>query len=145
MHHRTGIVNRDQFFTEAWVPLYETFKPVALDKLSLMFLILACGGFFDLTISHQNLDAERYYRLARCIIAIKPPLDSPSVFDVQIQVLIPSFDSTFGPIVDGIIQFLSSFYLQLDMRREEAWISIGISAKMAQTVTDTSIICYLHF
>ena len=79
---RHSIVPRDHFLTQIWFPLYESFLPLSLDQLALMFVILACGASVD---SSRNPEADKYYQLARCIMTIKPS-GPPSVIDVQIYV-----------------------------------------------------------
>ena len=53
-----------------------------LDQLALMFIVLACGATAE---SVQNPEADKFYQLARCTMAIKP-VGPPSITDVQIYV-----------------------------------------------------------
>ena len=82
----TDILPREQFLKQTWEPLYEYFAPVALDHLALIFIVLACGALVDASRESQDPETDRFYQLARGIMAVSPALNPPTILDVQIQV-----------------------------------------------------------
>lgn len=53
------------------------------ERLALMFMVLAIGSLMDTTLAAYNLEAEKYYQLARAALFHSSILDAPTLHVVQ--------------------------------------------------------------
>ncbi|KAF9245323.1 hypothetical protein BU15DRAFT_41174 [Melanogaster broomeanus] len=90
--------------------------PLLSHKLSLMFMILAIGSLMDVKQPAYNIEAEKYYQLARATVFQSSLFEDPT-----------------------ISAFLMTFYLFLSDRHGSnsgtRWVTIGIAIKVAQSVS----------
>jgi hypothetical protein len=56
---------------------------LTLQKLSLLFMVLAIGSLMDISLPAYNKDAERYHQLARAALFQTSIFDAPSLHAIQ--------------------------------------------------------------
>ncbi|KAG6330355.1 hypothetical protein ID866_8734, partial [Astraeus odoratus] len=98
--------------------------PTTAHKLSLMFMILAIGSLMDTQIAAYNIDATKYYHLARAALFQSSLFENPTISAVQAL-------------------FLMTFYLFLSDRHGSnsgtRWVIMGTAIKIAQSVCTRKI------
>ncbi|KAL4063200.1 fungal-specific transcription factor domain-containing protein [Scleroderma citrinum] len=93
--------------------------PLVSHKLSLLFMIFAIGSLMNTQAPAYNIDASKYYHLARAALFQSSLLESPTISAVQAL-------------------FLMTFYLFLSNRHGSnsgnRWVIMGTAIKIAQSV-----------
>ncbi|KAJ3573580.1 hypothetical protein NP233_g2337 [Leucocoprinus birnbaumii] len=113
------------FDSEIWPTFYGTGvdpsslldEQLALEKLSILFMILGIGTLLDSSLIPYSVDAEQYYYWAKAALFKASILEAPSLYAIQAL-------------------FLMSFYLFLAERHgscsETRWGIMGLAVKAAQ-------------
>lgn len=126
-------IKRDELINEILIPIYRTVAdPTKFayhrkadnesarcpHLLATLFMVLAVGALVDLTLPSCSAEAEKYYRLGRTALSLRPVFDSPELETVQAVGLMAGYHS------------LCTFRYTL----ESAWALGGLASKLAQSV-----------
>ena len=86
---RYNPINMEWFDSEIYATFYGqnagpiAEEPILANRLSLLFMVLAIGSLMNIALPAYNIDAEKYYQLARAALFHFPFLENPTVTTVQ--------------------------------------------------------------
>jgi hypothetical protein len=81
---RFDSINRAQFMDQVYSHVYGTSSTsVSVDRLSLLFIILALGTLLDVTKPYDIRRTEPYYQLGKAAFCLEPLIEAATIPTIQ--------------------------------------------------------------